>query len=177
MLDLLRSLRRAVGEGRLPAGCERLALVPGGGGSARVAFKLNLAPSDPGRPGWQNITAGERQARALLDAIQRFLVENVADFRQATLSQAAPQLGVRTGRRIRGGETLTDEAVLECRKAGDGIARGCWPMSFGHGRRAGLRARHGHLPGHRLGSRTRGGLAVGWKIRSRGGGHDSQPDE
>lgn len=127
-LDLLRGLRQAVDQGRLPAGGERLTLVPGAGGNGRVAFKLNLVPAEPGRPGWQQVSAGERAARALVDEVQRFLVGNVAAFRHAQFSHAAPQLGVRSGRSIRGVATLTDEAVIECRKANDGIARGCWPM-------------------------------------------------
>ncbi|HEY5909104.1 MAG TPA: FAD-dependent oxidoreductase [Verrucomicrobiae bacterium] len=128
MLDLLRALRRGVDEGELSAGSERLALVPGAWGRGRQAFKLNLLPAGSGLPGWRRVTAGEREARALVDEVQRFLIANVAAFRRARFSYAAPQLGVRTSRCIRGVATLTDEAVLACRKADDGIARGCWPM-------------------------------------------------
>jgi len=128
MLEVLRALRRAVDQGRLPAGCERLSLVPGSGPSRRVAFKINLPPGEPGQPGWSRVTAWERQARGLVDALQRFLIQNVPAFRQAHFSGAAAQLGVRTGRRIRGLATLGDEDVLGARKFASGIARGCWPM-------------------------------------------------
>ena len=127
-LDLLRTVRQAVISGRLPAGCDGLSFVPGPGTEGRVAFKLNLAPAAPRVPAWQQITTWELQARALVDDLQRFLITHVAAFRAATFAQAAPQLGVRAGRRIVGRTTLTDEDVRQCRKTASGIARGCWPM-------------------------------------------------
>jgi hypothetical protein len=128
MITVLRELRRAVEEGKLPAGGSRLSLVPGAEGNGRVAFKLNLMPAEPGRPAWQQVTAWEREGRALIGDVQRFLIGNVAAFRHAHLSRIAAQIGVRTGRRIQGLATLSDEDVLAVRKFADGIARGCWPM-------------------------------------------------
>jgi len=133
-LDLLRTLRRAVKQKRLPAGCDRLALVPAAGGDGRVIFKLNLTAGGPAQPMWLRHTAYERDGRAKVDAIQRFLIENIASFRGARFSGAAAQIGVRTGRRIRGMTTLRDEDVLRGRKFADGIARGCWPMEHWHDR-------------------------------------------
>jgi hypothetical protein len=128
MLDVLCGLRRAVEQGHLPAGCERLSLVPGTGAGGRVAFKINLAPAEPGRSSPDQVTDWERKGRTLADEIQRFLIENIVSFRNAHFSHAATQLGVRTGRRIRGRATLSDEDVLGGRKFDGGIARGCWPM-------------------------------------------------
>jgi hypothetical protein len=128
LLEVRRELRRAVGNGSLPAACERLALVPGTGRDGRLALKLNLATADPDCPSWQQVTIWERQARALVDELQRFLVENTASCRNAHLSSVAPQLGIRSGRRILGRARLADEDVLAARKSSLGIARGCWPM-------------------------------------------------
>lgn len=133
-LDLLRTLRRAVNQKRLPAGCDRLALVPAAGGDGRVMFKLNLTAGEPAQPMWLRHTTCERDGRAKVDAIQRFLLKNVASFRSARFSGAAAQIGVRTGRRIQGVTTLMDKDVLSCHRFADGIARGCWPMEHWHHR-------------------------------------------
>ena len=128
LLEVRRELRRAVESGVLPAICERLALVPGTGANGRLALKLSLFPANPDRALWQQVTDWERESRALLEPLHRFLVENVAAFRNARLDSVAPQLGVRSGRRLLGRARLTDEELLSARKSPLGIARGCWPM-------------------------------------------------
>jgi hypothetical protein len=128
LLEVRRELRRAVESGTLPALCERLSLVPGTGANGRLAFKLSLMPANPDRALWQQVTDWEREARSLLEPLHRFLVENVAACRNARLDSVAPQLGVRSGRRILGRARLADEDVLGTRKFPLGIARGCWPM-------------------------------------------------
>jgi hypothetical protein len=128
LLEVRRELRMAVQSGALPALCERLSLIPGTGANGRFAFKFSLFPSNPDRALWQQVTDWEREARTLLDPLHRFLVENVAAFRNARLDSIAPQLGVRSGRRILGRARLADEDVLDARKSPLGIARGCWPM-------------------------------------------------
>jgi hypothetical protein len=128
LLEVRRELHRAVENGALPALCERLSLVPGSGTNGRLAFKLSLMPASPDRALWQQVTDWEREARALLEPLRRFLVENIPSCRNARLDSIAPQLGVRSGRRILGRARLTDEAVLDTRKNSSGIARGCWPM-------------------------------------------------
>ena len=52
--------------------------------------------------------------------LARFLVANTAACRNARLGWVAPQLGIRSGRRIRGRATLTDKDVLGARKARTG---------------------------------------------------------
>jgi hypothetical protein len=136
LLEVRRELRQAVERGALPAPCERLALVPGTGADGRLALKLNLAAASSDLPLWQQVTAWERQARALVDELQRFLIAHTACCRHARLSSVAPQLGIRSGRRIRGRATLADREVLDARKSPSGIARGCWPMErWGNGPR------------------------------------------
>jgi len=136
LLEVRRELRRAVEAGSLPAACERLALVPGMDRNGRLALKLNLAVAESNRPLWQQVTDWEREARALVDELQRFLVGNIAACRNAHLSSIAPQLGIRSGRRIQGRARLADEDVLAARKFPAGIARGAWPMErWGNGPR------------------------------------------
>jgi hypothetical protein len=128
LLEVRRDLRRAVEQGRLPAACERVAVVPGTGSDGHLSLKLNLLPADAGGRSWQNVTEGERKARALVDDLARFLVNNTAACRKARLGSVAPQLGIRSGRRILGRATLTDKDVLGACRTPLGIARGCWPM-------------------------------------------------
>jgi hypothetical protein len=128
LIEVRRELRRGVESGALPALCERLSFVPGTGSNSRLALKLSLAAGSSDLPLWQQVTAWERQSRALVGQLQRFLIENVAACRNARLDSVAPQLGVRSGRRIRGRVRLADEDVLGGRKFNNGIARGGWPM-------------------------------------------------
>ena len=128
LLEVRRELRRAVEDGTLPPVCERLSLVPGGVLDGRMAFKLSLFPASPGGSLWRQVTDWERESRATLEPLRRFLSEHVAACRNARLHSIAPQLGVRSGRRILGRGRLTDKDVLEVRKYPTGIARGAWPM-------------------------------------------------
>jgi hypothetical protein len=128
LLEVRRELRRAVENGTLPAICERLSLVPGAAGNGRMGFKLSLFPASPDRPLWQQITDWERESRSLLEPLRKFLAENVPACRNARLHSVAPQLGVRSGRRILGRARLADKDVLEVAKSPLGIARGSWPM-------------------------------------------------
>jgi len=128
LLEVRRELRVAVQNGELPGLCERLSLVPGTGADGRCAFKFSLLPAEPGLAPWRQVTDWEREARALLDPLTRFLVQKVGAFRHARLASIAPQLGVRSGRRILGRARLSDEEVLNTRKSPLGIARGGWPM-------------------------------------------------
>jgi hypothetical protein len=128
LIELRRELRRGVEEGLLAPGCERLALIPGTGGHGRVDLKLNLAPASSDQPRWQQITCWEREARAWVMELHRFLVQNTTAFRHARLASVAPQLGIRSGRRIQGRAKLSEEDVLGARKSPLGIARGSWPM-------------------------------------------------
>ncbi len=128
LLEVRRALRLAVQSGALPALCERLSLIPGTGANGRFAFKFSLLPANPDRALWQQVTDWERESRGLLEPLVNFLTLKVAAFRKARLASVAPQLGVRSGRRIFGRARLSDDDVLNVRKSSQGIARGCWPM-------------------------------------------------
>lgn len=134
LLEVRRELRRGVQSGLLPALCERISMVPGTGSSGHFAFKLSLTAADPESPLWRQVTGWEREARSLLEPLERFLIEHVAACRNACLTSVAPQLGVRSGRRLLGRARLADDDVLGVRKSPLGIARGCWPMErWGNG--------------------------------------------
>jgi len=124
LLEVRRELRLAVQAGSLSPLCERLSLIPGSGANGCFAFKLSLLPASSAGALWQQITAWEREARALLDPLVRFLIAHVAACRNARLAAVAPQLGVRSGRRLLGRARLTDDEVLNTRKSPAGVARG-----------------------------------------------------
>lgn len=128
LLEVRRELRRAVENGALPPICERLSLVPGAATNGRIAFKLSLFPAEAGCSLWQQVTDWERESRAVLEPLRLFLADNVTACRNARLHSVAPQLGVRSGRRILGRARLTDKDVLEAKKSASGIARGSWAM-------------------------------------------------
>jgi hypothetical protein len=128
LLEVRRELRVAVQNGALPAICERLSMIPGSGINGTFAFKLSLLPASPELALWQQVTDWEREGRTLLEPLVKFLTERVEACRRARLASVAPQLGVRSGRRILGRARLTDEDVLGVRKSPHGAARGCWPM-------------------------------------------------
>jgi hypothetical protein len=128
LLEARRELRVSVQKGILPALCERISIVPGSGKNGRFAFKFSLLPANPDLALWQQVTDWETESRALLEPLVNFLVNNVAAFRDARLESVAPQLGVRSGRRILGRARLADADVLNTLKSVQGIARGCWPM-------------------------------------------------
>ena len=128
LLEVRRELRRAVEGGALPPICERLSLIPGGAANGRIAFKLSLFPASPTLPLWQQIADWERESRGLLEPLRDFLARNVSACKNARLHSVAPQLGVRSGRRLHGRTRLTDRDVLNVKKSSAGIARGSWPM-------------------------------------------------
>ena len=128
LLELRLAVRRGVEGGCLPAGCEVFSLVPGTGSDGRLSLKLNLPATSSDRPHWEQVTAWEREARLLVDELQRYLIAKIPSCRNARLSSIAPQIGIRAGRRIRGRARLTDEDVLGSRKSSVGVACGCWPM-------------------------------------------------
>ncbi len=128
LIEVRRELRLAVQAGSLPALCERLSLIPGSGANGSCAFKLSLFPAGSACALWQQVTDWEREGRALLEPLVRFLTTHVAACHQARLASVAPQLGVRSGRRLLGRARLTDDDVLHARKSASGVARGAWPM-------------------------------------------------
>ncbi len=128
LLEVRRHLRQAVENAILPPICERLSLVPGAAVDGRMALKLSLFPTEAGISLWRQVTDWEREARAALEPLLRFLAENVPACHNARLHSVAPQLGVRSGRRILGRTRLTEKDVLEAKKSPLGVVRGSWPM-------------------------------------------------
>src|SRR5262249_53240643 len=76
------------------------------------------------------LTLGEMLGREQADRCGAFLREHVPGFASAFVSDAAPRLGVRETRRIRGRYALTEDDVLGGRKFDDGVCRAAWPIEL-----------------------------------------------
>jgi hypothetical protein len=78
----------------------------------------------------RELTLGEMLGREQAERCAGFLRERMPGFEEAFVSDAAPRLGVRETRRIRGRHALSEEDVLGGRKFDDGICRGAWPIEL-----------------------------------------------
>lgn len=73
-------------------------------------------------------TARERWALAQCNEIVSVLARQSCELSRIKVYRAAKQIGVRTGRRALGRQTLTDAIVLRGWKSPEGVANGAWPM-------------------------------------------------
>lgn len=76
------------------------------------------------------LTHAELLGREQAERLGAFLRAHVPGFAEAFVSDAAPRLGVRESRRIRGVYALTGDDVLGGRRFADGITRGAWPIEL-----------------------------------------------
>ncbi len=77
-----------------------------------------------------DLTAAEIDAREQVEKFVAWLRAEVPAFKDAYLSETAPQIGIRETRRVRGVYTLTGDDVLSARKFVDGIARTDYPIDI-----------------------------------------------
>ena len=77
-----------------------------------------------------DLTRGEVLGRAQAVRLAEFLCARMPGFARAFLSDAAPRLGIRETRRIRGLYALSEDDVLAARRFTDGICRSAWPIEL-----------------------------------------------
>jgi len=85
-------------------------------------------PLDGGDPA--ELTLGEMLGREQAERLGGFLRTHMPGFEGAFVSDAAPRLGIRETRRIRGRYTLAEDDVLGGRHFDDGICRAAWPIEL-----------------------------------------------
>lgn len=93
---------------------------------SRVA--VDGRPLDAGDP--TELTLGEMLGREQAERLGAFLRAHLPGFADAFVSDAAPRLGVRESRRIRGRYALTADDVLGGRRFDDGVCRAAWPIEL-----------------------------------------------
>jgi hypothetical protein len=76
------------------------------------------------------LTRGEMAGREQAERLAAFLHERMPGFERAFVSDAAPRLGIRETRHVRGLAELTGDDVLGLVKAPDGIGRSAWPIEL-----------------------------------------------
>ena len=74
------------------------------------------------------LSAGEIEGRRQIRDYIRFLRERVPGFEASTVSDIAPQVGIRETRRVKGEYLLSGADVLECRDFADSIGVNGWPL-------------------------------------------------
>ena len=74
------------------------------------------------------LSAGEIEGRRQVRDYIRFLRERVPGFEASTVSDIAPQVGIRETRRVTGEYLLSGADVLECRDFVDSIGVNGWPL-------------------------------------------------
>ena len=124
-LILMMAVRKAALSGELQENQNRLYLVPGSLKADEVSLKITV-PKEVGddREELRSIALGA------VHEIVAFLTSHVNGFTNAKLKSIAPHVGVRIDDRPIGQSILRSEAVLNCEKPSDSIARGNWPMEI-----------------------------------------------
>lgn len=127
-LSLLRSICKGIDDGTYQKHYDMLSVVPGSLKRSRAVFKLGL-PFEVGNDP-SEMTRLQLFARKAVTEIAHYLQIHNHLFKNAVLSMIAPETGIRTGPRNAGKTVLQKEDVMDCRKVGDAVARGTWPIEL-----------------------------------------------
>ncbi len=125
-LILMRSLRSAIDENKLPGFYDRVYIVQGSLKNNCVSLKLGIPVAVTYTPG--NLQELEKSAKNFIETLSEFLIKNVPVFKNAVIEHIAPEVGIRVGLRTMGKYILTEEDVLNCKKFDDAIANASWPI-------------------------------------------------
>jgi len=78
----------------------------------------------------RQLSQGELEGRQQIGEFFRFLKNEVPGFSQASITEIAPQIGIRESRRIQGVYALTGDDILNCASFKDSIGCSAWPMEM-----------------------------------------------
>lgn len=123
---LLSELQRGVQSGSFPAEGQRVSLIPGHATSTSLLVKLGISKMRDGKLG--EVSAIQQHALEIISTIVAYLNAGGSPLKDVVLAGIAPQVGIRTGNRLEGTQTLTREDVVNLRKFHNGIARSAWPI-------------------------------------------------
>ncbi|HSZ24165.1 MAG TPA: FAD-dependent oxidoreductase [Cytophagaceae bacterium] len=127
-LILLKEIQNAIFEGTLMDTYSNVSVVPGSLFQDHVTLKIGIPEKI--KNDVNKITEIEFIARKMIQTITEFLTTKVLIFKNARLSEVAPEAGIRTGRRHKGNYILTKEEVLQCHKSNHSAGKGTWPIEF-----------------------------------------------
>ncbi|MCX6274852.1 MAG: FAD-dependent oxidoreductase [Bacteroidetes bacterium] len=123
---LLKKITLLIEESKVPEYYNLLGIIPHSLSNKSVQMKMGL----PWKTGGEDLASVDVKARVLVSEICNFLKLSVPGFEHSEMEWIAGEVGVRTGIRARGKDTLTDEDVLSCKKRVDGICNGAWPVEY-----------------------------------------------
>ncbi len=127
-LNIIRALKKAILEDKLPPELDKVSLVPGSLTEGSLMLKIALPYLIDNSP--NNKTEVEQLGRQAVQQVFDCITERVSFFKDSHLGLVAPEVGTRTGQLSEGIETLTKKEVLECAKHENGIAKGSWPIEI-----------------------------------------------
>lgn len=78
----------------------------------------------------RQLSQGELEGRHQIGEFFRFLKNEVPGFAQSSITEIAPQVGIRESRRIQGVYALTGDDILNCASFKDSIGCSAWPMEM-----------------------------------------------
>ncbi|MEO6729892.1 MAG: FAD-dependent oxidoreductase [Ferruginibacter sp.] len=123
---LKRELQSAIDQKQLDDYYDRVYIVPGSLKNDTLKLKIGIPVVVTHTP--ENLSELKASANLFVKKLTRHLVEHVPVFKNASLRSIAPEVGIRVGVRSTGKYILTEADVLTCKKSGDGIANGAWPI-------------------------------------------------
>ncbi len=131
LLSLL--IRKVLREGALaheiPERLSYVSIVPGSLVNNRALFKLATEAPDESTPE-RSLKVIEQRARQDIPAIGAFLKRAEPALSSTRIGVIAPSLGIRSGRRGRGLESLSERSVRLSERSPTGVALGLWPVEL-----------------------------------------------
>lgn len=128
LILILKAIAGAVREKKLPERSKYLNIVPGSLYGNSVSLKLSCFYGGSYTP--EQGAKLEMEGRLLTGEIVGLLKKEAADFSDIELEWVASEMGVRSGGRGAGYETLTEDMVLNAKKSDREVAKGLWPVEF-----------------------------------------------
>ena len=123
---LMKALRSAIDEKKLPDFHDRVYIVQGSLKNNTVSLKVGIPVVVSYESG--NMESLKESAHSFVHTLAGFLCNHVPAFKNASIQHIAAEPGIRVGMRTTGHYILTEADVLSCKKFGDAIANGSWPI-------------------------------------------------
>jgi hypothetical protein len=127
-LIIMKEFQKAISEGTLSDNYANITVVPGSLNDQQVYLKIGIPIKINNEI--NKISSVEITARKMIFEVVEFLKKKTEAFRNARISDIAPEAGIRTGRRHKGKYILTKEDVMNCKKVSPSAGRGAWPIEF-----------------------------------------------
>ncbi|HQW83113.1 MAG TPA: FAD-dependent oxidoreductase [Ferruginibacter sp.] len=125
-LIIMKAISNAIAKNQLAEFYNRIYIVPGSLKNNSISFKIGIPLAVTNTP--ENLQQLKTLAHGFIETLSKFLIFNVSTFKNASVKNIAPEVGIRVAHRSIGKYILTEEDVLLCKKFDDGIANGSWPI-------------------------------------------------